>query len=47
MIKEIRIQAEGVEYELSDNAPDDAREQLADANDPTNPTVAREVLNQS
>ena len=44
MISEIRITKTGVEYDFSDEAPDDAREQLSDAGDPTNPTVAREVL---
>ena len=47
MIDEIRVTATGVEYELSDNAPDDAREQLADAGDPTNPNIAMDVLDQS
>ena len=44
MISEIKITAAGVEYEFADDAPDDAREQLAAAGNPTNPTVVRDML---
>ena len=44
MIKEILIQGEKVYYEFDDSAPDDARERLSKSGDPTNPTVARSIL---
>ena len=44
MISNIKITATGVEYDLDDDAPDDAREQLAEAGNPTNPSVVRSVL---
>ena len=47
MIEEIRITSTGVEYDLTDEAPTDAREQLADAGNPTNPSVASNVIEQS
>ena len=47
MIEDIRITSTGVEYDLTDEAPSDAREQLADAGNPTNPTVARDALDHS
>ena len=46
MIDNIHITAGGVEYEFTNEAPDDAREQLSDAGDPSNPTVARGVIEQ-
>ena len=44
MIDEIRITKVGVEYDLAESAPDDARQKLSEAGDPTNPTVAESVL---
>jgi len=44
MIKNITITKSGVEYEFSGDAPDDAREQLRETGDPTNPSVANSVL---
>ena len=44
MIEDVSITRSGVEYTFRDEAPDDARGQLADAGDPTNPTKAEEVL---
>ena len=44
MIEKIKITRNGVEYSFDDDAPDNAREQLADAGDPTDPTKAKAVL---
>ena len=44
MIKNIYVRKDGVEYDFSDNAPEDAKEQLSEAGNPTNPTIAKQVL---
>ena len=48
MIDEIRIQNGGqVYYYWSDDAPEDADEQMAEAGYPTNPTQIRQIIEQS
>ena len=47
MIANIKITKTGIEYHLNEDAPNDAREQLADAGNPTNPTVAKDVIDTS
>ena len=44
MIDSIEINATGVEYEFTDEAPPDAEVQLAAACYPTNPTIIKDIL---
>lgn len=46
MIQNIYKRKNGVEYQFADDAPDDAREQLSEAGNPTNPSVANDVLDE-